>query len=28
VLAQGTPEDIAAHEGSYTGRYLARLLGR
>ncbi|MDZ4123166.1 MAG: excinuclease ABC subunit UvrA, partial [Hydrogenophaga sp.] len=27
VLAQGTPEDIAAHEGSYTGRYLARLLG-
>ncbi|MBS3911919.1 MAG: excinuclease ABC subunit UvrA [Hydrogenophaga sp.] len=26
VLAQGTPEDIAAHEGSYTGRYLARLL--
>ncbi|MDP2262937.1 MAG: excinuclease ABC subunit UvrA [Hydrogenophaga sp.] len=28
VLAQGTPEDIAAHEGSYTGRYLARLLPR
>jgi excinuclease ABC subunit A len=26
VLAEGTPEDIAAHEGSYTGRYLARLL--
>jgi excinuclease ABC subunit A len=26
VLAQGTPEDIAAHPGSYTGRYLARLL--
>jgi excinuclease ABC subunit A len=26
VVAQGTPEDIAAHEGSYTGHYLARLL--
>jgi excinuclease ABC subunit A len=26
VLAEGTPEDSAAHEGSYTGRYLARLL--
>jgi excinuclease ABC subunit A len=26
VVAQGTPEDMAAHAGSYTGRYLARLL--
>jgi excinuclease ABC subunit A len=28
VVAQGTPEAVAAHAGSYTGRYLARLLGR
>jgi excinuclease ABC subunit A len=27
VVAEGTPEQIAAHEGSHTGRYLARLLG-
>jgi excinuclease ABC subunit A len=27
VLAVGTPEDIAACEGSFTGRYLGRLLG-
>jgi excinuclease ABC subunit A len=26
VVVQGTPEDVAAHEGSYTGRYLKRLL--
>uniref|UniRef100_UPI0017E47386 excinuclease ABC subunit UvrA n=1 Tax=Ramlibacter sp. TaxID=1917967 RepID=UPI0017E47386 len=26
VVAQGTPEDIAAHPGSHTGRYLKRLL--
>jgi excinuclease ABC subunit A len=26
VLAVGTPEDIAACEGSFTGRYLGRLL--
>jgi excinuclease ABC subunit A len=26
VVAQGTPEAIAGHEGSYPGRYLARLL--
>jgi excinuclease ABC subunit A len=26
VLAQGTPEDIAAHPDSHTGRYLQRLL--
>jgi excinuclease ABC subunit A len=26
VVAQGTPEEIAAHEGSYTGRYLKRLI--
>ncbi len=26
VLAQGTPEDIAAHPDSHTGRYLKRLL--
>jgi excinuclease ABC subunit A len=27
VLAVGTPEDIAACEGSFTGRYLKRMLG-
>jgi len=27
VVAQGTPEDIAATEGSYTGRFLAEALG-
>ena len=26
VVAEGTPEDIAAEEESYTGRYLARVL--
>jgi len=26
VVAQGTPEDVAAVEGSHTGRYLARVL--
>ncbi|MES2937143.1 MAG: excinuclease ABC subunit UvrA [Pseudomonadota bacterium] len=26
VVAQGTPEEIAAHPGSHTGRYLKRLL--
>ena len=26
ILAKGTPEDIAAHEGSFTGQYLAKLL--
>ncbi|MFV0680888.1 excinuclease ABC subunit UvrA [Ottowia sp.] len=26
VVVQGTPEDVAACEGSYTGRYLRRLL--
>lgn len=28
VVAQGTPEAVAACEASHTGRYLARLLGR
>jgi excinuclease ABC subunit A len=27
VVAQGTPEDVAGSEASYTGKYLARLLG-
>ena len=27
VVATGTPEEIAAHEGSHTGRYLGALLG-
>ena len=27
VLVAGTPEDVAAHPGSFTGRYLAPLLG-
>jgi excinuclease ABC subunit A len=26
VVAEGTPEDIAAHPGSHTGRYLKPLL--
>ena len=26
IVAEGTPEDLAAHAGSYTGQYLARLL--
>ncbi len=26
IVAQGTPEDVAADQGSYTGRYLRRLL--
>ena len=26
VLVAGTPEDVAAHAGSFTGRYLAPLL--
>jgi excinuclease ABC subunit A len=26
VIAQGTPEDVAAHPASHTGRYLAPLL--
>ena len=26
VIAQGTPEDIAAHEGSFTGQFLRALL--
>ena len=26
VLAQGTPEDVAAHEGSHTGRFLKAML--
>ena len=26
VVAQGTPEQVAATEGSYTGRYLKRYL--
>ena len=27
VIAEGTPEQIAACEGSFTGQYLKRLLG-
>jgi excinuclease ABC subunit A len=27
IIAQGTPEDIAANETSHTGRFLARVLG-
>jgi excinuclease ABC subunit A len=27
VLCEGTPEDIAAHPDSHTGRFLAPLLG-
>ena len=26
VVAEGTPEDVAAHPASYTGTFLARLL--
>ena len=26
VVCEGTPEDVAACEASFTGRYLARLL--
>ena len=28
IVAKGTPEDIAASEKSYTGKYLKRVLGR
>jgi len=28
IVAAGTPEEVAAHEGSYTGRYLAPILRR
>ena len=28
IVAEGTPEDIAANPGSYTGRFLAPLLMR
>jgi len=28
VIAQGTPEDVALAQGSYTGEYLKALLGR
>ena len=28
VVARGTPEDVAANPGSFTGRYLAPLLGQ
>jgi excinuclease ABC subunit A len=27
VVAEGTPEDVAAHPGSHTGRFLAPVLG-
>jgi excinuclease ABC subunit A len=27
VVATGTPEQVAANEASYTGKYLKRLLG-
>jgi excinuclease ABC subunit A len=27
IVAEGTPEDVAAHPASHTGRYLAPLLG-
>ena len=26
IIAQGTPEQVAATEGSYTGQYLKKLL--
>jgi excinuclease ABC subunit A len=26
ILAQGTPEDVAANQESFTGQYLAKLL--
>ncbi|MEM8505826.1 MAG: hypothetical protein AAF716_22070, partial [Cyanobacteria bacterium P01_D01_bin.1] len=28
IIAQGTPEDIAATEGSYTGKYLKEVLAQ
>ena len=28
LVAEGTPEDVAAHEGSFTGEFLAPLLKR
>ena len=28
LVAEGTPEDVAAHEGSFTGEFLAPLLER
>ena len=28
IVAQGTPEEVAAVEGSYTGQYLKPLLGK
>lgn len=28
IVAEGTPEIVAATEGSFTGRYLAPLLGK
>ncbi|HSB53954.1 MAG TPA: hypothetical protein VLD58_06345, partial [Gemmatimonadales bacterium] len=28
IVAQGTPEEVAATAGSYTGRFLGRLLSR
>ena len=28
VVVAGTPEDVAAHPESYTGRFLAEVLGR
>jgi excinuclease ABC subunit A len=27
IVAQGTPEEVAASEGSFTGFYLKRMLG-
>jgi excinuclease ABC subunit A len=27
VVASGTPEDVASNAGSYTGKFLAELLG-
>jgi excinuclease ABC subunit A len=27
VVAEGTPEDVAATAGSYTGKFLAHLVG-
>jgi excinuclease ABC subunit A len=28
VIAEGTPEDVAQNDGSYTGQFLARLFGK
>jgi excinuclease ABC subunit A len=28
IIAQGTPEDVAEHPASHTGRYLKALLGK